>query len=110
MGGFRTKITIQEETAGSVNEYGETEAGTWSTFVMTGANISRLSASQTLTGSKESRTSLFNFDIHRTPKNYTINTEHRILTLDGSVYDIISIDHMSFEDDKIIRLVGEEVK
>jgi hypothetical protein len=106
----RVKITIQENTPGATNDYGEAGAGTWSLFVQTGAKINRLAARETLSGSKEARTSLYNFDILRTPKNYTINTEHRIQVPDGTVYDIISVDYMSMRDDKIIRLVGEEVK
>jgi hypothetical protein len=110
MSNFKTRITIQEETVGSANDYGEVEPGTWSLKTITGCNISRLSASETLTGSKESRTSLYNFDVHRTPKTYTINTTDRIVHPDGAIYDIISIDHMTFRDQRMIRIVGEEVK
>lgn len=110
MSGLSTRITIQTAAASSTNVYGELEEGTWSTFTITGANISRMSAKESVSGSKESNTNLYSFDIHRTAKTYTISTDHRILVADGTIYDIVSIDHMTHRDNRIIRIIAEEVK
>ncbi len=109
MSGLTTRVTIQTAATATTNAYGELEEGLWSTYTVTGARIRRLSARETLAGSKESNTNLFNFEIHRTTKNFTININHRILVASGSVYDIISIDTETQRDSKIIRIIAEEV-
>lgn len=105
----KTKITIQSSTAAVANTYGELIEGSWSTFMTTGASIRGLSANEVLASSKESQTNLYSFEVHRTAKTYTITTNHRVLVADGSIYDIVSIDHMTGRDKRVIYIVAEEV-
>ena len=106
---IKKKITIQTSAAAVANAYGELIEGSWSTFTTTGANIRKLSAREVLAGSKESSTNLYSFEIHRTTKTYLVTTNHRILVADGSIYDIVSIDHMTRRDERVITIVAEEI-
>mgnify|MGYP002638936456 CR=1 FL=1 len=108
MSNMATRITVQSSAAATTNAYGELIEGSWSTFTITGANIRGLSATEKLAGSRESNVNLYNFEIHRTAKTYTITKDHRILVADGSIYNIISVDHMSKRKDRVIIIIAEE--
>ena len=101
---YTQRITIETPTRNTVNTFGSIQTSAWTEFMKTGAKIRQMSSSEVVTGSRETDVLGHMFEIRMTTKSMQIDDRQRIITADGTIFEIMNVDKFTLKGQRIILI------